>query len=202
MAGQLEAVDEANRIVVATVEGEHQHASHATACQVFLRGSVVRITGQTGIAHMGDGGMVLQPGGQGHGVFGVALNAQAQGFQTLQQQEAVERTDGRPPIPQALHPGPQGEGDVAVIGQAKHFANVTAEAKGIPVHQAVISRAGLAHQRELAVAPVEGAGVHDHAPQAGAVAPDPLGRTFNDHISAVVNWSQQSSTGSQGVVDD
>ena len=151
---------------------------------------------------MGDGGMVLQPGGQGHGVFGVALNAQAQGFQALQQQEAVERTDGRPPIPQPFHPCPQGEGDVAIIRKAQHLADVTAEAKRIPVHQAVIRRAGLAHQRELAVAPVERAGVHDHAPQAGAVAPDPLGRTFNDHISAVVNWSQQSSTGSQGVVDD
>ena len=63
VAGQLEAVDEANCIVVATVEGEHQHASHPAACQVFLRGSVVRITGQTGIAHMGNGGMGLQPGG-------------------------------------------------------------------------------------------------------------------------------------------
>ena len=70
------------------------------------------------------------------------------------------------------------------------------------MHQAVIGRTGLAHQRELAVAPVEGAGVHDHASQAGAVAPDPLGRTFNNHISAVVNRSQQGTAGSQGVVDD
>ena len=70
------------------------------------------------------------------------------------------------------------------------------------MHQAVIRRARLAHQWELAVAPIESAGIHDHAPQAGAVAPDPLGGTFNHHIGAMLNRSQQSPTGPKGVVDD
>ena len=202
VTGQLQAVDEAHGIVVAALEGEHQHAAHAPPGQVFPGCCVVGITGQAGVTDMGHLGVLIQPGRQGHGVLGVAFHPQAEGFQPLKQQEAVEGADRWTPVPQPLNPGAQGKGDVAVVGDAEHFADVTAEAEGIPVHQAVVRRAGLAHQREFAVAPVKGAGINDHASEAGAVATDPLGGAFDDHIRTVLDRSHQGTTGPQGVVHD
>ena len=202
MARQLEAVDEANGILIAAVQGEHQHAAHAPPGEIFLGAFVVGVRGQAGIADLCHLRMLLQPAGQGHGVLRVAFHPQAQGLQSLQQQEAVEGAQGRTPVPQAFHAGTQGEGHIAVIGNAEHLADVAAEAEGIPVHQAVISRAGLAHQWKLAVAPVEGAGIDDHATKAGAMASDPFRGAFHHHIGAMLDRAQQGSAGPEGVVDD
>ena len=64
---------------------------------------------------MGHVGVPIEPGGHFHGVLGVALNAQTQGFETLQQHETVERADRWTPVTKTLHSGPQGKGDVALV---------------------------------------------------------------------------------------
>ena len=202
MARQLEAVDETNGILVTPVQGEHQHAAHAPPGEVFLGAFVVRVFGQAWVADLGHLRMLLQPAGQGHGVLGVAFHPQAQGLESLQQEEAVEGAQGRAPVPQALDTGSQGEGHVAVLGNAEHLADVAAEAEGIPVHQAVVCRARLAHQRELAVSPVERAGVDDDSSQAGAMATDPLRGAFHHHIGTVLDRAQQGAAGPEGVVDN
>ena len=66
----------------------------------------------------------------------------------------------------------------------------------------MVGLAGLAHQWEFAIAPVKGAGVNDHTSEACAVATDPLGGAFDDHISTVLDRSHQGATGPQGVVHD
>ena len=70
------------------------------------------------------------------------------------------------------------------------------------MHEAVIGRTGLAHQREFAIAPIEGAGINNHASEAGAVATDPLGGAFHHHIRAVIDRTHQGTASAQGVVHD
>ena len=116
MTCQLEAVDKTHRIVVATLQGEHQHAAHPTVGEIALGTCVIRVAGQSGIAHMSNTGMLLQPSGQRHRILRMSLHAQAQGFKALQQQKAVEGTDGRSPIAETLDPCSERKGDVAFIG--------------------------------------------------------------------------------------
>jgi hypothetical protein len=108
----------------------------------------------------------------------VALHAQGQRLEALQQQEGVERRLAGAEVAQAFNAGADGEGDVA---------EGPAAAEDLPEVQAVVARRRIGEQRELAVAPVELAGVDDDAADRGAVAADPLGGRLDDDVGAVVD---------------
>jgi hypothetical protein len=55
-------------------------------------------------------------------------------------------------------------------------------AEGLPEIQAVVARSRFGEQRKAAVAPVEGAGIDDHAADGGAVTADPLGRRLHHDV--------------------
>ena len=73
-------------------------------------------------------------------------------------------------------------------------------AERVPELQAVIAGVGLRELRELAVAPVELAGVDDDAADGGAVAADVLRRGERQDVGAVVDGPDEADA--DGVVDD
>ena len=76
----------------------------APACQ--LGGSLVRGAGfQPGVENLFHFAAPFQEFGHNLGVLAVSLHAQAQRFQALQEQESIERRDGRSDVAQQLHTG-------------------------------------------------------------------------------------------------
>ena len=121
------------------------------------------------------------------GVLHMALDAQAQGLGTLQQQEGVERRNGGTGITQQ---------DRTDVGDKS--CGACCIGKG----NAVIAGVGVSNVAELtACLPVELAAVHDDAAQRGAVAADELGGGMDDDICAVLNGTDQVR-GAEGIIDD
>ena len=113
------------------------------------------------------------------------LLPQRQRFQSLQKQERVERTQRRADVAQQRDAHFQDE---------RHVAHAGDVAQGVPVFQTVIARIGFGEFGELAVVPLEFAGVHDHAADARAVTADVFrGRRDND-VRAKVKRPHQADT--------
>ena len=124
-------------------------------------------------------------------VGGMLLLPQRQGFQAQQELVRVERTQRRADVAQQRDADFQDERDIAQSGHV---------AQRIPVYQAVIARIRLGEFRELAVVPLEFAGIHDHAADAGAVAADVFGGGRGEDVRAVINRPHQADA--DGVVHD
>ncbi len=99
----------------------------------------------------------------------VPLDAQAQRLEALRDQERVERRGRRAEVAQQLHPGLQRVRGRAELGE----------------HHTVVARVRRGEAGELAVGPVEGAAVDDHAGDRRAVAAEVLGRRVHDDVGAV-----------------
>ena len=115
----------------------------------------------------------------------MSLNAQAQRLQSLCDQERVERRGGRAEVAQQLHAGLQRERGRPELGE----------------HHTVVARVGGGEAGELAVGPVEGAAVDDHAGDRRAVSAEVLGGRVHDDVGAVGQRLDQVRRG-DGVVDD
>ncbi len=127
---------------------------------------MARVIGQPRIDHPLDGVVVLQPSGQLECVVDMALHPQGQRLQPLQQEEAVERRLRCPQIPEAFDPSPNRKGDIA---------KRTAHAEHVGEYQTVIAGGRISEERELAVGPVELAGIDDHSADGRSMSADPLG---------------------------
>lgn len=95
----LQVVDELECFLTASLDVEGEDGSAAVG-EVLLIQGVVGVIRQRGMVDLLDLGMVGQELDDLLGVLHMALNAQAQGLGTLQQQEGVERRDGRAGITQ------------------------------------------------------------------------------------------------------
>ena len=174
VAGEPHAVDELAPGVEAALDAERQHDAEAVA-QVLLRERVRGVRREARVAHPRHRRVRLQPRRELGRVVVVPLHPQRQRLEPLEEQERVERRQAGPEVAQALDPGADGEGDVA---------EGALRAERLPEVQAVVAGAGSVNTREPAVAPVEPAGVHDHAADRGAVAADPLGGRGDDDVGA------------------
>ncbi len=75
--------------------------------------------------------MAFEPVGKLEGIGGLTLDTKREGFETLEQEEGVERALTGPEVPQPLDPRPDDEGDVAV----RAFG-----AEGVGEDEAVVTR--------------------------------------------------------------
>ena len=116
----------------------------------------------------------------------MTLHPEAEGLETLEEHEGVERCGGGAEVTQDLDAGLDDEGTVP---------------EGGPVGEAVVARIGLGEVREFAVAEVERATVDDHAADRGAVTADVLGGGVHDDVGAVLDRAAEVRGGG-GVVDD
>jgi len=102
--------------------------------------------------------------GHGQRIRGVALHAQVQRFDALEEQERIEGRKRRAGVTQSLHARLEDEGQ---------------RPEGLGVTQAVVGGIGLGKFLEAArCRPVELSGVHDHAANGRAVPPRNLVAEF------------------------
>lgn len=78
--------------------------------QVAPGQGVLGVVGEAGVFHPGHLRMLLQVAGYGEGVVAVALHAQRQGLQALEDEEGVERRERRAHVAQRYHPAAADEG--------------------------------------------------------------------------------------------
>ncbi len=131
--------------------------------------------------------MARQPGRDGERVVAVALHAQGQRLDPGEDEEGVERRDGRPEIAQAEHATGDGEGEIA---------------EGLGERDAVIARRG-GRQRRIppALEPIEGAAIDDRAADRVAVAAEELSQRMHDDVGAMLDGADEIGRG-QRVIDD
>ena len=144
----LQRIDEPCTGFLATLDTETQDA-RGLAPGDLLGDHVIRAVGQTRVADPLDLRVILEVPGHGHGVLDVALHADGQCLDALQDEEGVERADGRAGVAQ---------GDRA--GAGDHGGR----SEGFGVLHAVVGRLRLAEHGVAigVVGPGELAGVDDH----------------------------------------
>ena len=120
-------------------------------------------------------------------IFAVALHAQGEGLEALQQQKGIERCQRRARITQQQR---------AQIGDVARRADVLGEA------HAMVARVRLDEPGELAALhPVELTAIDDDAAERRTVTADELRGRMHDDIRPVLDGAQQIWRG-EGVVDD
>ena len=112
------------------------------------------------------------------------VHALRQGLNTLQQVERGLRAQRRTEVTQLLR---------TQLGQETELTEVT------PPGHAVVGGNRLGHGREVAVTPVEAAGLDDNTAEGGAVAAQELGDRVNDNVGTVLEGANQVR-GGQGCV--
>ena len=123
----------------------------------------------------------------GQRILRVALHAQVQRFNPLQQQERIERRERRAGVAQPLH---------------ARLQNERQRPKRLRVRKAVIRRIRLGELLESARScPVELARIHDHAANRGAVAAQKLGCRVDHNVRSPLDGPHQRRR-SRGIVDD
>ena len=110
MAEEFQTVDELDAGVVAALERHGEEAARALGAN----GRDAVVIGRGGQARIGDvidSRMRFQPAGHGHGVFHMALHAQAEGFDPHQRVMGRLRVHGHAQIAQADGDAVEGEGE-------------------------------------------------------------------------------------------
>ncbi len=123
----------------------------------------------------------------------VTFHAEVEGFDALQNEEGVEGGDATTDIAQELQAHLHDESD---IGTARWRESL----EGFPVREAMVGHVWFGEARELAIAPVKIAAVHDDTADARAVAAKMLGRRVDDDIGAMLKGTIQ--VGREGGVID
>ena len=152
--------------------------------QVALGPLVVGMVGQAGPAHPRHRRVGAEELGDGAGVGDVGVHPLRQRLHALQQQEGVERRQRRADVAQLLGAQPRAEGVLAEVA---------------PPRQPAVRRHRLGHPREVAVAPVEAAGLDDHPAERRAVAAEELRRRVHDDVGAPLDRPAQVRRGDGGV---
>ncbi len=132
---------------------------------------------------------VIEPLGDRLSVLHVALHAQGQGLDALEELPGALRGDRRAEVTQELHAGLDDVGN--------------AVAEGVGVAHAVVGRVGVGEAGEAinVLRPRELAAVHDDAGHDGAVTAEELGRRVQHDVGAVLQRAHQVG-GGDSVVDD
>ncbi len=143
---------------------------------------------QPGVLYPGDLRVILQERGHRHRVVAVALHAQRQRFQPLQDHEGVERRQRRAHVAQRHNAAATNEGG---------------RAEGLGIDHAVIGRVGGIEQRETfrVLGPRETATIDNDAAQSGTVTTHVFGQRVDHDVRAVLKRAAQCRCG-HGVIDD
>ena len=173
----------------ATFDAEDDHGA-AFATEVLLVEGVHGVGLEAGEADPLDGVVRLKVCGDGVGVLAMALHAQRQGLDALKELPGVIGCDA---------------GAKVAKGAGAHAQDVSEGREGLreimAPAEAVIAFVGFVVEGEVAVFPVEGAGVDDDAADAVSVTAKPLGQRVNNDGGAMPDRVGQVGRG-EGAVDD
>ena len=182
----FQGVDEFEGFCLASLNLEGKDGA-ASVGEIPLIQGVVGMAGQGRMVHLGHLGVLGEEVHHLEGILYVALYAQGQRFQPLQEDEAAHRGKGGADVPQEGGTGPY---------------NVGGEAAGIGKDYPVITGFGLGELRELAGSlPVKLSAVHDDAANSGAVAAYELGGRMHYYIGPVLDGTEEERRGKR-IVDD
>ena len=155
--------------------------------KVALVTSVVRMAGQGRMVDPFHLGMSVKKGCNAQGIGYMALYPKRKCFQSLKQQESIERADGGTCVTQQ---------DGTDAGDIGCMAGCFTEA------QAVVTRVGSSQLRKLARSlPVKFAGINDDASERSAVSADKFGSRMHYDVGSVFNGTDQERR-SESVVHD
>ena len=184
---QLQGVDESRPGFLAALDPEAENAGRA-AVHIFLCQRIVRAFRQAGVVHPVDLGVVTQELGHLLGVFTVAVHAQRQGFNALQDQEGIHGAQGRTGVTQRCHSGTADEGGFT---------------EGFGIDHAVVGRIRLIQYPEtrLVFSPGEFPGIHNYPGHGVAVPAHVFGQRVDHDIRTVFDGPPQIGRG-HGIVDD
>src|ERR1043166_7939193 len=182
---QLESLDKAPARIEPSLDAEREDSAGAKR-KVALRQAAIAAGCQTRIIDPRYPVMEFEKLCHGKSVFRMALHAELQRFQSLQEQERVERAERRAKVPQPfdarLH-------DVREISEC--FVKP----------DAVVALARLEYLREAALVPREAAAIDDASADRSAVTTDELRCRMHHDVSSVLDWPAEVR-GSEGVVDN
>src|SRR5215204_799520 len=170
-AVQLEPVYKALASLEATFDAEAEDRTVEPIPVVLRRQVVRRMVREAGEVYPGHLWMTLQELGDGLRVRRVALHPEWQRLEALQEQEAVERAQGRTVVSEHLDPGLQDKGKLTQ--------------RRVDL-QSVVGWVWFGEPRELPVVPGELAAVHYDAADGRTVPPDELGRRVDDYVGPVL----------------
>ena len=142
------------------------------------------MVGQARVAHAGNLRVLGEELDNLLSVFHMAIQAERKGFDTLQQQEGVERRNG------------------SAFVAKQNRANVDGVCCGAGGHKReAVARVLFGKLRELAaLGPVELAAIHNHAAESRTMTTDELGGRMHHDIGTVFNGANQIRR-TEGIVD-
>ena len=183
----LERVDKFPCLLLSAFYLDGENASAAVG-KIFLVEGVVGMAGQRRMIDLGHLRMLAQIVDNLEGVFYVTFYAQRQRFQTLQQNECVERRNCGAGV---------AEDDGADACHESSLARYVGE------DCAVVTWVGLGECWELVGIgfPVESAAVYDHTSETRAVASDKLSGGMHHNVGTVFDWADEI-WGAECVVDN
>ena len=191
---QAEGVDELGAGAEATLDAEGEHRAVAVLAEVFVRLAVEGVVAETRVVDPGHHGVRLEVPGERHRVPAVALHAEAERLQAEEEVERSERVLAHADIAESLDAAAHDERDVD--------AQNAGGSEGVPEPEAVVPGRRLGEDGVLAVVPVHGSAVDDHAADGGSVAADPLGGGLDDDVGAVPEGLAHVPAAAEGVVAD
>lgn len=182
-AKDLQAIDELEGFFLAALDVEGENGT-ATVREVLLVKFVVRMAREARVAHAGNLRVLGKEFQNLLGVFHMAVETERKRFNTLQQEECVER----------------GNGCTFVAEQNRtHVDGVGCGAGGHKRES--VARVLFGELRELAaLGPVELAAIHNHAAESRSMTTDELGGRMHHDIGTVFNRANQVRR-TEGVVD-
>src|SRR5207245_2440366 len=126
----------------------------------------------TRIVHPAYVGVPAQEFGHGQRVVRMAFHAERQSFETLQEQERVERAQGRAEITQTFDPRFHDEREITEC---------------LEEADAVVTLAGFEQLRKRAAVPRERAAIHHDAADGGAVTADEFRSGMQNDVRAMLD---------------
>lgn len=186
----LEGVDEFGTSFGSAFDAEDDDAA-AFAAEVFLVLGVFGIVFEAGEADPFDTGVIFEMLGDGEGVFAMALHAEREGFDALEELPGVIGRDAGSEVAEGAgaHAEDVGEG-------GEHVGEVVSPA------EAVVRVVGIVKEGVFSAGPVEATGVDDDAAEAGAVSAEPLGEGVDDDVGSVLKRVGQVRSRAGGIDDE
>ena len=172
------------RLLRTALHAKDDHAARAVR-QVLRRQLRLR---ERGILHPRDLRMALEVLGDGERILAVAGDAERQRLHALKEDPRRIRREGRTLVADAHREKADRKRD-----RLERIGQVVREA------ETVVAGVRLVVERELGIAPVEAAFLHDDAADAGAVSADPLRKRVNHEVGAMVERAEKRRRGERGV---
>ena len=175
-AEDLEVVNKGMGFLYAALNLKGKDGRAAVGEILFIQ-RMIGVVRQAGVVDLGHFGMTRQPFDNLFGVLNMAIKAQRERLNPLEQQEGVERADAGTGITQQDGP---------------HIGGKSRRAGRLHKADAVVAGVGRGDGRIVARSrPVKGSAVHDDAAQRGSVAADELGGRVNNDVRAVLNGADE-----------